>query len=365
MSVFIDFAECKRVLNMRDVLEACDVDLAHYIERNGRLVGPCPLPSHPTNCGPGFAGRNKEQWVADKKKGYWLFHCWAPDCDKGGSVIDLSMLMNDLDDKHVRRWLADKFGHKIGTSKPQVKAVKSEGMNEPESTTEETVPVATPETAPPVQEAPVEKTKPLRPMRWKVTDLDYEDDYLIKRGVSAELARHFSLGVCHPKPGKKKRWLDDYVAVPLHSPTQSLQESPCGYYARLASFDQSDPRDKHKLPPGFAKTEVLFGWQQAMEAVNDRIFVVEGVFDLLALVSAGFKSVVCTLGGSLSPRQAELLIDTNRRVWLLYDGDDAGRTAMRSAIDLLVPAAEVKVVTLPDDQDPADILANQLADLLS
>ena len=364
MSIFIDFAECKRVLNMRDVLEACDVDLTHYIERNGRLVGPCPLPSHPTNCGPGVAGRNKEQWVADKKKGYWLFHCWAPDCDKGGSVIDLAMLMNDLDDKHVRRWLAEKFGHKIGTSKPKVKAVKSEGMNEPESTTEETVPVATPKTAQPVQEAPVEKTKPLRPMRWKVTDLDYEDDYLIKRGVPAELARRCGLGVCQPKPGKK-RWLDGYVAVPLHSPTQSLQESPCGYYARLASFDEADPRDKHKLPPGFAKTEVLFGWQQAMVAADDRIIVVEGVFDLLALIKAGVESVVCTLGSSLSLRQAELLIGINRRVWLLYDGDEAGRSAMRTAIDLLVPAAEVKIITLPDDQDPADTLADQLTELLS
>lgn len=362
MSVFIDFAECKRLLTVPQILEACGVNLANYPEKNGRLIGPCPLPCHPTPCDPESPGRNKEQWVADCKKGYWLWHCFAPDCGKGGDVIELAKLINNLDNQHVRRWLAKKFGHLISTSKPTDDAAKQAEAGEFKSTTEETVPqpvaqVAAPEVDSPVPPVVAEKTKPLRPMRWKATDLDCADDYLIKRGVSAELAHRFGLGVCHPKPDKK-RWLDGYVAVPLHSPTQSLQENPCGYYARLATFDQADPREKHKLPPGFPKTEVLFGWQQAMEAADDRIFVVEGVFDLLALVNAGFLSVVSTLGSSLSPRQAELLIGTGRRVWLLYDGDEAGQAAMRTATNLLVPPAEVKFVTLPNDLDPNDMTAD-------
>ena len=112
MSVFIDFAECKKVLTVPQILEACGVNLADYPTKNGRLIGPCPLPSHPTSCQQAEY-RNKEQWVADDKKGYWLWHCFAPDCRKGGDVIELAKLMNDLDNQHVRRWLnAIHFGSK-------------------------------------------------------------------------------------------------------------------------------------------------------------------------------------------------------------------------------------------------------------
>ena len=122
----------------------------------------------------------------------------------------------------------------------------------------------------------------------------------------------------------------------------------------------------------YKKSKLLFGLAQAREsfARKKRAVVVEGNFDVITLHQAGFTEVVAPLGTALTAEQVELLRRLADEVVLCYDGDRAGRTATRSALELLAAAeVPVRIVALPDGEDPDSLVggkgAEALADLLA
>ena len=107
--------------------------------------------------------------------------------------------------------------------------------------------------------------------------------------------------------------------------------------------------------PVFSKGRLLYGLNWAKQHVRreDRVLIVEGYFDVVRLASAGVEPVVAPLGTALTESQAELLTKYTRNVFLLYDSDDAGQKAtFRSGLELLRRGASVRVVTLPEGEDP-------------
>jgi DNA primase len=100
------------------------------------------------------------------------------------------------------------------------------------------------------------------------------------------------------------------------------------------------------------------------------VMIVEGYFDVVRLVSAGFEWVVAPLGTALTEDQAALLPRYARQAFLLYDNDRAGlKATFRSGDQLLRQHMSVQVVTLPEGEDPdsfvdkfgAEKLTEQLA----
>ena len=88
---------------------------------------------------------------------------------------------------------------------------------------------------------------------------------------------------------------------------------------------------------------------------QDRAAVVEGNTDVIALRQAGFEPVVASMGTALTERQLRELGRLTRKVYLCFDADAAGQDATLRGMELAVSQGfEVKVVTLPPDQDPAD-----------
>jgi DNA primase len=105
----------------------------------------------------------------------------------------------------------------------------------------------------------------------------------------------------------------------------------------------------------FSKGRVLYNLGTARNAIrrDDRVLVVEGYFDALRLVDAGIECVVAPMGTALTEPQAELLGRFTRHVFLLYDSDAAGQKATFRAADvLLAKGLEVRVVTMPEGEDP-------------
>jgi DNA primase len=81
--------------------------------------------------------------------------------------------------------------------------------------------------------------------------------------------------------------------------------------------------------------------------------VVEGYFDVVRLVSAGFEWVVAPLGTALTEDQAALLPRYAKQAYLLYDNDLAGlKATFKSGDQLLRQQMSVLVVTLPEGEDP-------------
>jgi DNA primase len=107
--------------------------------------------------------------------------------------------------------------------------------------------------------------------------------------------------------------------------------------------------------PAFTKGKLLYGLNWARNDIrrDDRALVVEGYFDLVGLLAAGITTAVAPLGTALTTDQASLLKRYTKNAYLLYDSDRAGLVAtFRSGDELLRHGVTVRVVTLPDGEDP-------------
>ena len=105
----------------------------------------------------------------------------------------------------------------------------------------------------------------------------------------------------------------------------------------------------------YHKERELYGIYQAKKAIvkEDRVFMVEGYTDVIAMHQAGIENVVANSGTALSIYQIRLLRRFTSNITLLYDGDEAGiHAAMRGTDMLLAEGMNVKVLLLPDGDDP-------------
>lgn len=117
--------------------------------------------------------------------------------------------------------------------------------------------------------------------------------------------------------------------------------------------------------PTYKKGEHLYGLDLAKEAIRREglVIVVEGYLDLAALVQAGFEQTVASLGTAFTEAQARLLARYTDRVVFSYDGDGAGAAATTRSLDLLLSKGfEVRVVELPEGQDPDDYIGSRSAE---
>ena len=105
----------------------------------------------------------------------------------------------------------------------------------------------------------------------------------------------------------------------------------------------------------YHKERELYGIYQAKKAIvkEDRVFMVEGYTDVIAMHQAGIENVVANSGTALSTYQIHTLHRFTNNITLLYDGDEAGiHAAMRGTDMLLAEGMNIKVLLLPDGDDP-------------
>jgi len=202
-------------------------------------------------------------------------------------------------------------------------------------------------------------------------------EYLAERGLGEEIAKEFRLGL---SPGRgladkaKERGftLDelkaaglvttrgtDYFPRRLMFPLADARGRVLGFQARKLSDD--DPlRGKYvNSPEGdlFHKGSILYGLHLAKTAIGKQDFaaIVEGNTDVIALRQAQFEPVVASMGTALTERQLRELARMTKKLYLCFDADAAGQEATLRGMELAVGQGfEVKVVTLPRGQDPAD-----------
>ena len=107
----------------------------------------------------------------------------------------------------------------------------------------------------------------------------------------------------------------------------------------------------------FHKGSILYGLHLAKTAIakQDYAAVVEGNTDVIALRQAGFEPVVASMGTALTDRQLRELGRMTKKLFLCFDADAAGQEATLRGMELAISQGfDVKVVTLPRGQDPAD-----------
>jgi DNA primase len=107
--------------------------------------------------------------------------------------------------------------------------------------------------------------------------------------------------------------------------------------------------------PVYRKSEVLFGLDLAKKGMREKgsAIIVEGYFDHLALFRAGYTNVVATCGTALTPPHLKLLKRYAERVFMLFDGDEAGRKATVRSMELFLEEGfPARVVEVPSEDDP-------------
>jgi len=115
----------------------------------------------------------------------------------------------------------------------------------------------------------------------------------------------------------------------------------------------------------YSKSNELYGIYFAKNAIvkQDRCYLVEGYTDVISMHQAGIENVVASLGTALTHGQIRLIRRFSNNITVLYDGDTAGINAALRGIDLLLEEGmNVKVVLLPDGEDPDSFARKQNAE---
>ncbi|QDA57553.1 DNA primase [Thermomonas aquatica] len=131
-----------------------------------------------------------------------------------------------------------------------------------------------------------------------------------------------------------------------------------------------DPEDSPKYLNSpetalFHKGRELYGLWQAKQANAklDRLIVVEGYMDVVALAQYGVSQAVATLGTATTPDHAELLFRNAPDVYFCFDGDRAGRSAAWKALESVLPrmkdGRQAFFLFLPDGEDPDSIVRQE------
>ena len=114
--------------------------------------------------------------------------------------------------------------------------------------------------------------------------------------------------------------------------------------------------------PLFDKGRTLYNLDKCSPASRQtgRVIVVEGYMDVIAIAQAGFADAVAPLGTALTEQQIQMLWRMTEKPLLCFDGDAAGqKAALRAALralPLLKPGHSLQFVTLPEGQDPDDLV---------
>jgi DNA primase len=207
-------------------------------------------------------------------------------------------------------------------------------------------------------------------------------EYLKQRGLSGEIAAEFGIGFAPPG------WRNLIDQLGQEQQTLNLL-TQCGMTS--SRDDGGDPydrfRDRIMFPirnhrgqviafggrilgdgkpkylnspetPIFHKGKELYGLYEARKALRniDRLLVVEGYMDVVALAQFNIRYAVATLGTATTAEHLERIFRTTHEVIFCFDGDRAGRDAgwkaLETALPLMKDGREARFLFLPDGEDP-------------
>ena len=158
----------------------------------------------------------------------------------------------------------------------------------------------------------------------------------------------------HPHPST----LIDRYAGRVIFPWFNVSGKVVAFGGRLLDSRTKGVQQKYVNSPDsdiYHKERELYGLFQAKKAIvkEDCVYMVEGYTDVIAMHQCGVENVVANSGTALSIHQVHILHRFTNNIVLLYDGDEAGiKAAMRGTDMLLSEGMNVKVLLLPDGDDP-------------
>jgi len=336
----------EKIVQIRDRASIVEV-ISDYVtlKKAGRnYMGLCP-----------FHAEKTPSFTVNEEKG--IFHCFG--CQTGGSVFQFLMQYDHLTFPEAVERLAKRYGIEIereeraGAAAEQGAREALYRLNERAASNYQRMLGAHPEG---------------RRAR----------DYLKQRGVDDKIARDFTLGFA-PQHGsglvelirQEKFSLQDGLKLGLlgQKGPQQFHEK---FFARLMFpivnpggkvvafggrvLDQGLPKYLNSSEtPLFHKSSTLYGLFQAKEGIRktDRVVIVEGYLDVIALHQYGIPCAVATLGTALTVDHLRVLSRYSKNIIALFDGDEAGQKAAARSFEIFLEAGLLgRAAFLPKTEDP-------------
>ena len=179
----------------------------------------------------------------------------------------------------------------------------------------------------------------------------YKEEYLLDTGLCKQY-----------DDGRVVDTFHDRVMFPIHSVSGRV----IAFGGRTLKSDKTIPKYVNsKETEIYVKSRSLYGIYFAKNEISrqDKCILVEGYLDVLSMHQLGITNVVASSGTSLTVEQIRLIRKFSNNVTIIYDGDGAGIKAALRGIDLVLKEGmNVKVVLLPDGQDPDDFARRHTLD---
>lgn len=179
----------------------------------------------------------------------------------------------------------------------------------------------------------------------------YKEEYLLDTGLCKQY-----------DDGRVVDTFHDRVMFPIHSVSGRV----IAFGGRTLKSDKNIPKYVNsKETEIYVKSKSLYGISFAKNEISrqDKCILVEGYLDVLSMHQLGILNVVASSGTSLTIEQIRLIKKFTDNVTIIYDGDGAGIKAALRGVDLVLKEGlNVKIVILPDGQDPDDFAKKHTRD---
>jgi DNA primase len=308
-----------------------------------------------------FHNERTPSFTVDRDKG--LYHCFG--CGAGGDVIRFVREIDRLDFPEAVEALASRFGVTIPRRERRgPREDRRERILEAVSAAQRFY--AERLTKPGSTAAKYLEERGVPPELWKKLGLGHAPDAwdALRKALGGACPEDLLVeaGLLQPRAEGKGAGAYDRFRDRLLFVIKDDRGRPVGFGGRTLS-PQGEPKYLNSPEsPVFSKKRVLYGLFEARESIRrkDRVVLVEGYFDHLALVRAGVAETVASMGTALTPEQAEKLRRLCPHAVVCYDGDSAGRNATRGALQLLLAQGfQARVARLPEGEDPDDVLVRE------
>ncbi len=350
----IDSATVEKILDSADIVDVVS-DFITLKRRGANHIACCPFHNEKT---PSFS--------VSQSKG--IFKCFG--CGKSGSSVGFVMEHEQMTYVEALRYLANKYGIEI---------------IEKDETPEEVAKRQNRESLLVVSElAQKYYSRVLQSSKYgRNIGLSYFKD---KRGFSEEIIEKFGLGFAldhhHTdevfssfcdyalKGGYKKEYLiNSGLAIERNDgsvfdkfydralfPIHSLSGRVIAFGGRTLREDKQIAKYINSPETEiYNKSRSLYGIYFAKASISrlQKCYLVEGYTDVISFHQAGIENVIASSGTSLTIEQIRLIKRFTNKVCVIYDGDSAGIKASLRGIDMLLEEGlEIKVIPLPDGEDP-------------
>ncbi len=210
--------------------------------------------------------------------------------------------------------------------------------------------------------------------------------YLKDRGLSSEIAAEFGIGFAPPgwdnlckALGSNQQRNEQLIVTGMTVrkdnnrqydrfrkrimfPIKDRRGRVIAFGGRVIDKDDTPKYLNSPESPLFHKGRELYGLYEARQALRqiDRLLIVEGYMDVVALAQHSIRYAVATLGTALTPDHLQPLFRASSEAVFCFDGDRAGRDAAWKALDIMLPEIKdgrsARFMFLPDGEDPDSLI---------